>query len=401
MLEVFTKIFSRSERTLTPHVSFTALPASLPTLAQMDDLKGKRVLVRAPLNVPVEGEKVQSSFRLKSIIPTVAYLQKKGARVILLGHLGRDKAESLRPVYDALLGDVDMQGFLPLLSNETKAAIDALKDGEVIMLENLRSHEGEESNSMAFGAALAMYGDVYVNDAFADSHRAHASIVTLPTLLPSCFGPAFVKEYEALRKVMLPEHPSLFILGGAKFETKLPLIEKYLHIYDHVFVGGALANDLFKAKGYEVGHSLVSETELPITQLLSDERILLPVDVVVRGEKGVRVALPHEVKTDEIIFDAGPETMKMLQEYIKPARTILWNGPLGNYEEGFSQYTEECAKLVAASKAFSVLGGGDTIATIEALALKGHFGFLSTAGGAMLTFLESGTLPGIEAIRVS
>ena len=399
MLDVLKKIFFGSRTEREPDVvSIKPDTLPLPSIDSLGDVRGKCVLLRASLNVPVKDGKVVSAFRLMGVLPTLTYLKERGARVILLGHIGREKDESLKPVFDALTNEVPLKALVPLTKADMDAATRGLTDGEVLMLENVRGDEGEETNNAAFSQLLASVADLYVNDAFADSHRAHASIVGIPKLLPSCFGQTFIKEYEALKKAMLPMAPALLILGGAKFETKLPLIEKYAAVYDHVFVGGALANDMFKAKGYEVGTSLVSKGELSLTTLLRNEKILLPIDVTVQGPEGVRIAAPEDVQEDESMLDVGPATIAMLHAYTKEAETILWNGPLGNYEAGFSAYTEACARLVGESDAYSVIGGGDTIATIESLGLSDQFGFLSTAGGAMLTFLESGTLPGIEAI---
>ena len=276
---------------------------------------------------------------------------------------------------------------------------DALKEGEVLILENLRRDPREKKNDADFARALADLGDIYVNDAFAVGHREHASIVGVPQFLPSFVGHNFMHEYEELMKTMKPKSPSLFILGGAKFDTKMPLIEKYLDIYDHVFVGGALANDLFKAAGHDVGQSLLSGVDVnTLKPLLEHKKILIPVDVTVIGNNGVRTTVPEKVEPHETIMDAGPATIAMLEDYTKKAKTILWNGPLGNYEKGFERQTVELAKLIAESESYSVIGGGDTIASIEALNCQEKFSFLSTAGGAMLSFLEHGTLPAIKSI---
>lgn len=371
---------------------------TLPSLVQLGDVRGKRVLLRISVNVPVVNGHIENAFRIQNALPTIRTLSKKGARVILLGHIGRDVTETLRPVYDAIAAEMPLKAFLPLEGEKTRTAIESLEAGEVVMLENVRQHPGEETNDTAFAEVLASYGDVYINDAFSDSHRAHASLVGIPEILPSYFGDTFITEYQALTAAMEPKAPSLLILGGAKFETKLPLIEKYLHIYDHIFITGALANDFFKAKGYEVGTSLISDRDFALKALLQHKKILLPLDVTVQGKAGVRLTTPDAVRTDESMLDVGPETMAMLTPYIKQAKTILWNGPLGNYERGFAKYTEECATLVAKSSAFSVVGGGDTIATIEASGMSREFGFLSTAGGAMLVFLESGSLPAIDVV---
>ena len=262
----------------------------------------------------------------------------------------------------------------------------------------MRSEEGEIANDQKFAETLATYGDLYVNDAFPVSHREQASIVGIPQYLPSYFGLAFREEYSQLMKAINPSAPALFISGGAKSETKRPLLEKYVKKYDHVFVAGVLANDFFVARGYEVGTSLVSKDPLTDSVLLNHEKVLLPVDVVVQGGSTVRVTTPDDVQPNERIVDAGPQSLELLNTYIQKAATILWNGPLGSYEEGFEEHTKICAEYIAASKGYSIVGGGDTVAAIESLALNDKFGFLSAAGGAMLQFLGDGTLSGIRAV---
>ena len=198
---------------------------------------------------------------------------------------------------------------------------------------------------------------------------------------------------------MVPEQPSLFIIGGAKFETKMPLVEKYLNIYDNVFVSGALMNDIFKAKGYEVGTSLVSDVSLAGAEFLEDSRLIIPIDIIVKGPSGVRTTVPQDVQADEAIMDSGPKTTELLATYIRAAKTVLWNGPFGNFEAGFEEGTVETVKHLASSEAFSVIGGGDTVAAIEKLGLNDKLGFVSTGGGAMLTYLEKGRTAAIDCLK--
>jgi 3-phosphoglycerate kinase len=364
------------------------------------DLKGKYVLLRSSLNVPVKDGQVVNQFRIVRAVPTIKHLLDQGARVILIGHIGRDPKETLKPVAD-VLGEMFPVIWAGLLKGDVVDRMRLeLKDGEILMLENLRSDERETENNPAFASELAAMADIYVDDAFAAAHREHASVVGVPALIPGYVGINFCMEYEELKRTLKPEHPSLFILGGAKFETKMPLVKKFLNSYDHIFIGGALANDFFKAKGFEVGKSLVSDIDLSDSDFLNNEKIIIPVDVVVDGPDGKRTVAPDEVTAEETILDAGPETIKLLSLYTRGAKTILWNGPLGNYEEGFADGTESLAKLVAESGAYSVVGGGDTVAAIESLGLSGQFGFMSTGGGAMLEFLEHGTLVAIDALKV-
>lgn len=370
-------------------------------IAAQTDLKGKYVIVRSSLNVPMEDGVVVNQFRIARALPTLLHLVGAGARVILIAHAGRDPRVTLKPVCDILAASMPITWSPELLGDGVVEKRNALKDGEVLMLENLRSDEREVANDDEFAKELASLADVYVCDAFAVGHRDHASIVGIPKHLPSYAGINFLMEYEELKRTVKPEHPSVFMLGGAKFDTKMPLVEKFLNSYDHVFIGGALANDFFKAKGFEVGRSVVSDVDLSDSPLIENEKIILPIDVVVDGPAGQRVVSPEEVTSEDTIHDAGPETINMLSLYTKGAKTILWNGPLGNYEQGHDTATLAAAKQIAASDAYSVVGGGDTVASIEKLGLSGDFGFLSTGGGAMLSFLEHGTLPAIKALESS
>lgn len=376
------------------------------SIIECTDLKGKYVLLRGSLNVPVKDNQVVNQFRLTRGLPTLNYLVRAGARVILMGHISTNKAtektESLAPVFEVLKTYLPITFSPEVSSSVSKDLAEKLCDGEVLLLENLRQDPREKKNDLDFARSLADLADIYVNDAFPVSHREHASLVGVPHFLPSYVGMNFIHEYEELQKARNPKHPSLFILGGAKFDTKLPLIEKYLAIYDTVFVGGALANDLFAAKGFEVGTSLVSEIDRStLTPLLDYPSLMLPVDVTVMEGNQVRVTTPDQVRPTERILDAGPETIAMLAPLVSEAAMVLWNGPLGNYEAGFDKQTSEVARIIAEAPGYSVIGGGDTITAIEAMGKQEQFNFLSTAGGAMLDFLEHGTMPAIEALQVS
>ena len=371
----------------------------LKSIVEAGELRGKVVLVRASCNVPLIDGKVRNSFRLRRALPTLKYLQEAGAKVIVISHIGREVEETLLPVYEELAASIDMQwgGKVtePLFA-EKKAA---LEDGDILFCENLRQDVREEENSPELAVLLAEGVDIYVNDAFAEAHREHASTYGVAKLLPAYAGLTLLEEVTELQKVMQPNHPSLFLLGGAKFETKMPLVEKYLALYDHVLVGGALANDVLKARGLEVGQSLVSEISLKDASFLWSEKMIVPVDVVVEGPRGVVTKPADQVLPDEKIFDMGPQTVELITRYIAEAKTILWNGPFGNYEAGFEESTEEVAKLIAASSAFSVLGGGDTVAAVEKLGLNERFGFISIGGGSMLTFMEHGSTPVLDVLK--
>lgn len=369
------------------------------SIKEIKDLKGKRVIVRVDFNVPIKDGKVVDDFRIKKALPSISYLSKKGAKVILISHLG--SKDSIKPVYVKLKKYIKEVLFSDekILSDNTEKLVNNLKNGEIVLLENLRREVGEEDNSPSFGRALSRYGDIYVNDAFSVCHRKHASVVGIPSFLPSYAGIQLEEEIKNLSSAFDPLHPFLFILGGAKFETKMPLIKKFIRQADYVFIGGALANDFFKAKGFEVGNSLVSENLSEIKSLVKYKNIILPEDVEVNKGKINRFVKPSEIEKEETIVDVGGETIKNLEEIISRSKFILWNGPLGKYENGFGGSTEKLLKIIAKSGAKSMIGGGDTVAIISKLKIEDKFTFISTGGGATLDFLASGTLPGIKALK--
>jgi phosphoglycerate kinase len=367
-------------------------------ITDVTDLRGKRVILRASLNIPLDGEEIRNAFRLKRALSTMRYLHDQGAKTIIVSHIGRKPDETLKPIFTALDKHFPIHWGGVVTSDECKERAKLIADGAFLLTENLRVDEREEANDVDFAAEIAALGEIYVNDAFAEAHREHASLSAVAKLLPAYAGLNLLQEVQELQKVMVPQHPSLFMLGGAKFETKMPLVEKYLDLYDHVFIGGALANDVFKAKGFEVGQSLVSEVSLASAAFLQSEKIIIPVDVVVEGPNGVRTCAPDQVSVTETIADCGPATVALLNEYIKKANTVLWNGPFGNYEKGFKESTEETMRSLAASNAFSVVGGGDTVAVIEDLGLNDKIGFVSIGGGAMLTYLEHGSTPVLDLL---
>lgn len=374
------------------------------TLRDMRALNNVPVLVRAALNVPIADGRVANTFRLRQALPTIQYLQKQNARVVLIGHIGDKGTETLAPVADAL------REFIPRLSfctsttgPEARAAIRNLAAGEVLMLENLRRNKGEVANDAEFAAELASLADVFVEDSFDVCHRPHASVVGVAVLLPSYAGYLVEAEVNELAKALRPKKPSLAIIGGAKFSTKEPVIVKLLESYDRVFVGGALANDFLKAKGLPVEASLVSDADpVAIQKLLKHPRLVLPSDEII-GLPGSDIRDARNDMLDgkaplEAVLDNGPRTLARLELLVKNAKTILWNGPLGNYEHGFTEGTETLARAIAMSGAYSIIGGGDTIAAVEKLRVAGRFSFISTGGGAMLDFIAKGNLPGLEVL---
>jgi len=363
------------------------------------DLKSKKVLLRCDLNVPVKDGKILDDFRLVRTLSTIDFLREKDAKIILIGHIGRDSKNSLAPTHEFFKKYFPVNFTQEVIGSKTSSAIDSMKDGEIVLLENLRRHEGETENDSIFAKQLASLGDIYVNNAFSVSHRKHASIIGVPKLLPSYAGILFQEEIEELSVALTPPAPALCILGGAKFNTKEPLVRKLLDVYDNVFVSGALAHDFFRTKGYNIGKSLSADTGVNLKELVENKKIMMPTDVVVQNEDGIFLKKPNEISDNDSIKDSGPETTEKLAELIKNFKFILWNGPLGEYEKGFIKPTETLALALAGSSAKTLIGGGDTIASIEHLELEDKFSFVSTGGGAMLKFLLDGTLVGIEALK--
>lgn len=365
-------------------------------IKQIKNIKGKTALVRVDFNVPVKNGKVLDDFRIQKSLPTIRFLQKKGAKIILLAHIGDDGTKSLKPVADYLKKFVKK---------------------DVTLLENIRRYDGEKKNDPELAKKLAKLVDpslngragFYVNDAFSVSHRNHASIVGIPKYLPSYTGLQLEEEIKNLSKVLKPKparhghsggHPFLFILGGAKFSTKMPLIKKYLKSADNIFIGGALLNDFLKAKGFEIGKSLTDNTKIP-ENILKNKKLILPNDVLVKSGKKLTNKNVSEIKKDEIIIDVGKNAEKILLPLIKKSKLILWNGPLGKYEDEGDKATKKILKLVLKSKAQVIIGGGDIVGVLSELKIKKLKSniFISTGGGATLDFLANGTLPGIKALR--
>lgn len=367
---------------------------SFKDISGLRDLRGKKVLLRLDLNVPVKDGHILDDFRIKSSMPTLNYLKEAGAKIIILSHMGEEGTETLLPVAEYLHIKL-----LPIKINSTlEVELSGLFEGEVVMLENLRQDPREVANDFEFARALAGLGDVYVNDAFSVSHRQHASIVSLPKLLPHYAGFLIQSEVAHLSAAFNPEHPFLFIIGGAKFETKINLVKKFINIADQIFIGGALANTIFKKKGYEVGLSLTDKKDIDLDFVLNNERVVLPPDVSVL-DGGGRIKKAEQVLANENILDIGTESLDMLRGMIKSSKFVLWNGPLGNFERGFRSMTEDLARCIVDSGVKSIVGGGDTLAAISLLGILDKFTFVSSGGGAMLDFLANGTLPGLDALN--
>lgn len=351
-------------------------------------MAGKRVLVRVDFNVPIKDGVVVSDARIRAALPTIKLLLERGAtKVILLTHLGRPKNAS------------DESAKIAPVAAHLKTLLDSPL---VELRENLRFDPREEANDPAFAHELAALGDMYVNDAFSNSHRAHASMVGVPALLPSYAGITLTSEIEHLSSALLPPPGSIAIIGGAKFETKIPLIQKLLSLYSEVLLGGALSSSVIKARGLPFGASLISETPVP-EDIAANERLQVPDDAVFKqvGSNAERSASVVDIRVNESTIDIGSATAKRWAEKISKAPFVLWNGPVGMYEFGYSDGTDTLAAALTAAGIRAVVGGGDTTAAVEKHAFDSQKVFISTGGGAMLQFLVDGTLPAIEALKSS
>jgi len=369
------------------------------------EVRGKRVVLRADLNEPISVDgTVTDIFRLERALMTIEYLSSCGAKIIIISHLGRN-GNTLAPIAMALAKITTIPiSFCaePFNDENCRNAVATLRNGECILLENIRRESGEDANDSEFAEQIALYGDVFVNDAFADSHRAHASIVGVTEFLPSYAGLLMEEEVRNLSQAVTPPANSIAILGGAKWETKLQLIRALLERYSLVCIGGALANDLLRARGYAVGISVISNFVLP-EDLVHNENLIAPVDLLVTSSRGERQCDVKDVSENERIVDIGKQTVKVWGESITQAPFVVWNGPLGIYEGGHVEGTQGIAKALELAKGNSVIGGGDTLAAIRAIGFKSYDHsniFLSTGGGAMLQFIADGTLPGIEPLCV-
>lgn len=358
------------------------------------NLSGKKVLVRVDFNVPIKNGQVTDDFRIRKTLPTIEHLKDEGAKIILLSHMSGNELNSLKPVPDAFPSHLKPRFVETFFDENADATINNMKDGDVVLFENLRLNSGEKEAEEMFARNLSSMGQVFINDAFAVSHRRHSSIVLIPKFLPSFAGFLFQEEVSNLSKALNPPHPFLFILGGAKFETKIPIAKKFVGTADRVVVAGAISNEFFESQGLEVGRSLTSNLSHEVP-----EGVFLPVDVRVTNEKKTRITEPKKIKRNERIVDIGPKTLKLISKLADDAKLILWNGPVGEYKEGYKETSLEVARIIAESQAESITGGGDTLSAISEIKVEEKFTFVSTAGGAMLEFLAKGTLPGIEALE--
>lgn len=345
------------------------------------NLDKKKVLLRVDFNVPLKNGEVADDFRIRVATPTIKKILSAGSQIFLITHLeADDKISHLDAVHKTL------EKLLGIKVDFARGSIAAWPKNfaeRVVLFDNIRLNPGEKQNDLKFARRLAAWGDYYINEAFSASHRRHASIVGLPKLLPYESGQLFKNEVKSLSLFFKPKHPFLLVIGGKKFETKEPLIARFLKSADAIFIGGALANTFLACRGVDVGRSKTEDVKIPDSILWSN-KILLPKDWVSKND---------------VIYDAGPKTVRALGDLATRAKFILWNGTLGLCEKGFDMGTRELAKALGKSKAYKVVGGGDTVAAIRKMKLEKNFDFISTGGGAMLEFLAKGTLPGIAALE--
>ena len=392
------------------------------TLNDLTDLAGKRVLVRVDLNVPVSAGKVTDTTRIERVAPTILELSEKGAKVILLAHFGRPKGQvvadmSLKLIVPAVEEVLDHAvSFAEDCIGEPAAkAVSAMNNGDILLLENTRFHKGEEKNEADFAEALAANGDIWVNDAFSAAHRAHASTEGLGHHLPAYAGRTMQAELEALEKGLGdPKRPVVAIVGGAKVSTKIDLLENLIEKVDALVIGGGMANTFVAAKGIDVGKSLCEHDLADTARAIMTKAektscsIVLPVDGVVAREfkanaDNETVAI-DAIPADAMMLDVGPQSVKVVNEWIEKAETLVWNGPLGAFEiEPFDTATVSAAKFAAeqtkAGKLTSVAGGGDTVSALNHAGVKDEFTYVSTAGGAFLEWMEGKVLPGVDILK--
>ncbi|WP_135080717.1 phosphoglycerate kinase [Terasakiella sp. SH-1] len=388
------------------------------------DVAGKRVLLRADLNVPMKDGAITDTTRIDRTLPTIEELVQKGARVVLITHYGRPKGQrvpemSVEPIAGAVAEKLgkDVKFGSDCIGEEAEKTVASLSDGDVCILENLRYYKEETDNDQAFAEKLAKLGDIYVNDAFSCAHRAHASTEALARLLPSAAGRLMQAELEALSGALeAPERPVAALVGGAKVSTKLDVLNNLSAKVDMLIIGGGMANTFLNAQGVDIGNSLC-EHDLADTakEILANAEkngcdIVLPVDGVVAKEFAANaenrtVALADGVAKDEMILDVGPASVEDLKDRLSKCKTIVWNGPMGAFEiapfdNGTNGAAQAAAALTKEGSLVSVAGGGDTVAALEHAGAKADFTYISTAGGAFLEWLEGKELPGVEVLRV-
>ncbi len=386
------------------------------TVKDLINLEGKVVLLRVDFNVPLDdGGKILDTTRIKQSLPTIKYLIKQKAKVVLISHLGRPQGfeirKSLWPIALILINALptSVHFINKVYGEDVKKRIDEIGNGEVLLLENVRFYKEEVECDMEFAKKIASLGDYFVNDAFGVAHRKHATTYGLARLMPNAIGMLMEKEVQALSEaVENPKHPFVFVIGGAKVEGKINLILKLLDSADSIIIGGAMAYTFLVASGVAVGESKVYDESVAYARDILNiakergKKIILPVDHVCihANAKRKKVVVASEIVDDMVGYDIGPKTIELFKEEIQHAQQILWNGPLGKYEEAkFAKGTIEIAKAIANSNAYSIVGGGDSVSAIKMAKVEKKINLISTGGGATLKFIEQGSLPCIDVIQ--
>ena len=383
-------------------------------------LKGKKVLLRVDLNVPMKNGAITETSRIEKILPTIKLLIEKEAKIIILSHIGRPKGQivngmSLEPISKKLSQYLNIEVLFNKnkINENTIFEINKISNGSIMMLENIRFHEGEETNNDEFSKKISTLGDIYINDAFSSSHRAHASIEGITKYLPSYFGLQITEEINALKRITSEiKKPITLIIGGSKISTKIKIIKNLIKKFDNIIIVGGMANTMLGHTGYKIGNSIYEhDCGNLIIEILENSKsyncqVNCPMDVVVsKTMDGIgKIKDINNVKEDEMILDIGPKTIDSIKKTINNSNTVLWNGPAGyfenpNFENGTKKILEIITEKTVKNKIFSVAGGGETVAAINKFKKSDSFTFISTAGGAFLEYLEGKTLPGIKALN--
>ncbi|RKX55613.1 MAG: phosphoglycerate kinase [Thermodesulfobacteriota bacterium] len=380
------------------------------------NLKGKKVLIRVDFNVPMENGKITDDTRIVETIPTINYVVQSFGKVILCSHLGRPKGKrvpeySLKPVYEYLkkVLKAPVKFLEDIISEEADKVLEDLKEGEVLLLENIRFYEGETKNDLEFAKILAKFADIFINDAFSVSHRTHASVVGVAQFVSEKgIGFQMEKELKYLSKIVgKPERPFYAVVGGSKVSTKIGVLRSLLNKVDKLIIGGIMANTFLAAKGYLLGDSLFENDYIDVAKQIMKEakehevKIYLPVDVVVERNGEIKEVSLIEIAKEDKIFDIGSATVELFSQALEGAKTLVWNGPLGYFEKApFYKGTVAIARKIAVLPSITIAGGGDTILAIKLAGVETSFSYISTAGGAFLEYLEGKELPGLKVLKI-
>lgn len=389
------------------------------TIKQAKNIRGKTVFLRADFNVPVKRGRITEDYKIISGLATIRFLLRYGCKIIISTHLGDPAGKikldlSTKPIAKRLEKLVGKKvAFIPdCIGDKVKKEVSGMKPGQIILLENLRFHKEEEQNDKVFARQLADLADIYINNAFAVSHRDHASVSAIKKYLPAYAGLLIEEELVNINRAIKPVKPLVVVIGGAKISTKLPIISKFIKNAQHILVGGAIANDFLKNLGYEVGKSLTGNDRkmgkklMRLYEKFGNKKIILPLDFLVSvkkdGQGSLAVKSINKILKKDYIYDIGPKTILFYSKYLKQAETIIWNGPMGLFEnEKFKTGTLSIARVIAShssGKAFGIVGGGETIEALKITKMTGYVDWVSTGGGAMLEYLSGQKMPGLKGL---